>query len=401
MSRPKNPIPSYRLHKQSGQAVVTIPTSDGGRKDILLGKYGTPESKSEYERILAQLRVTPHGAIRSSQSADLTVNEILLAFLKHAEQHYRHPDGRPTGETENYRDALRHVKRLYGRSPATEFGPLALKAVREQMVQADWARPVVNKQVNRIRRVFKWAAGEELIPFETYQRLTTVMALSKGRTPAREPEPVKPVADTVVSATLPHLPPMVRAMVELQRLTGMRPNEVCLLRLDAIDRSGPVWMFSPVEHKTAYRGKPRHIAIGPKAQAILQPWLEPVIGESKNKYIFNPASGREARYATMRANRKTKVQPSQANRKKSVTVRAPGGQYTADSYRRAIHRAAEAAGVEQWAPNQLRHTFATEVRKRHGLEAVQVLLGHATADVTQIYAERDMELAVNVAAQMG
>ena len=60
MARPRNPVPSYRLHKQSGQAVVTL-TLNGVRKDILLGPHGSPESKEEYERVLAQLR-TPAGA---------------------------------------------------------------------------------------------------------------------------------------------------------------------------------------------------------------------------------------------------------------------------------------------------------------------------------------------------
>ena len=59
------------------------------------------------------------------------------------------------------------------------------------------------------------------------------------------------------------------------------------------------------------------------------------------------------------------------------------------------------AGRHRWAPNQLRHSFATKVRKYHGLEAAQVLLGHAKADITQVYAERDAALAVRVAAEIG
>ena len=55
----------------------------------------------------------------------------------------------------------------------------------------------------------------------------------------------------------------------------------------------------------------------------------------------------------------------------------------------------------RWHPNQLRHTYATRVRKEHGLEAAQVVLGHSNADVTQIYAERDMRLAVEVASKLG
>ena len=54
-----------------------------------------------------------------------------------------------------------------------------------------------------------------------------------------------------------------------------------------------------------------------------------------------------------------------------------------------------------WNPHQLRHTAATEIRRAFGLEAAQVVLGHSGADVTQIYAERDMNLARQVAMKRG
>ena len=57
--------------------------------------------------------------------------------------------------------------------------------------------------------------------------------------------------------------------------------------------------------------------------------------------------------------------------------------------------------AHRWHPNQLRHSFATHVRKHHGLEAAQVLLGHSKADVTQIYAEKNEALAVGIAAKIG
>ncbi len=57
--------------------------------------------------------------------------------------------------------------------------------------------------------------------------------------------------------------------------------------------------------------------------------------------------------------------------------------------------------AHRWHPNQLRHTFATRVRKQHGLEAAQVLLGHSRADVTQIYAEKNEALAAEIAAKIG
>jgi site-specific recombinase XerC len=75
--------------------------------------------------------------------------------------------------------------------------------------------------------------------------------------------------------------------------------------------------------------------------------------------------------------------------------------WTDDGYAQAIARACAKAGVPAWAPNRVRHSFATDVRAAHGLEAAQVLLGHSRADVTQIYAERDQTLAEQVAAAVG
>ncbi len=57
--------------------------------------------------------------------------------------------------------------------------------------------------------------------------------------------------------------------------------------------------------------------------------------------------------------------------------------------------------MPKWSPNRLRHAVGTEVRSNFGLEASQVVLGHAKADVTQVYAERDLKLAMEVARKIG
>jgi site-specific recombinase XerC len=49
----------------------------------------------------------------------------------------------------------------------------------------------------------------------------------------------------------------------------------------------------------------------------------------------------------------------------------------------------------------LRHLAATNIRKKFGLEAASVLLGHAELSVTQVYAEQDKTKAVSVARQVG
>jgi integrase len=404
MPRPKNPVPSYRLHKQSGQAIVTL-NLNGARKDVLLGRYDTPESKQEYERILAQLRaaaapaLTPAG--QTGSLPDLTVNEVLVAFMEHAERHYRHPDGRPTDEVYNFTLSLRTLRELYGHTLAAEFGPLALKTVRRRMIDLGWCRSQINIRVGRVRRVFKWAASEQLVPVAVYQALATVTGLQKGRSEAVESELVGPVPDEHVRATLPHLNRHVRGMVEFQRLTGCRPGEACRLRCCDIDTTGPTWVYRPVGHKTAWRGKDRAVVIGPKARELVEGFFT----GDPTAYLFNPRQATAEHHAARSAARKTPRYPSHMKRnqeKRAATPRRrPALRYTLDAYGHAIDRACDRAGVPCWHPNQLRHSFATAVRERFGLEAAQVLLGHERADVTQMYAERNLSLAQKVAAEIG
>ena len=81
--------------------------------------------------------------------------------------------------------------------------------------------------------------------------------------------------------------------------------------------------------------------------------------------------------------------------------RQAGDRYTTGTYRRAIHRACDKAGIDRWSPNRLRHAAGMAIRKQYGLEAAQVTLGHATADVTQVYAERDLTLAAEIMRKIG
>ena len=208
-----------------------------------------------------------------------------------------------------------------------------------------------------------------------------------------------PVPEADIQATLPHLPEIVADMILLQRLTGARPGEVCILRPCDIDRSGDVWAYRPESHKTEHHGRERVIHIGPKGQQILRPYLL----RGSDAYCFSPAESEKTRLTELHANRKTPLSCGNlpgTNRKRSPQRKA-GTRYTTGSYRRAIHRACESAGVEKWSPNQLRHSAGTEIRKTFGLEAAQVTLGHAKADVTQIYAERDAELARDVMREIG
>jgi integrase len=54
-----------------------------------------------------------------------------------------------------------------------------------------------------------------------------------------------------------------------------------------------------------------------------------------------------------------------------------------------------------WSPHQLRHTAATPLRKEYGLEAAQVVLGHKTLSVTEIYAEKNVAAARRIMGEVG
>jgi integrase len=390
--RSRSDVPRYRLHSASGQAVVTL----SGR-DHYLGRHGSPESHAEYARLIA---VWQRCGGRIPVAQDATVSELVLRFLRWAESYYRNPQGIPTKEVTNLKLAMRPLVRLFGRTLAYEFGPLALKAIQGDLIQSGVSRAEINRRVQKVKRCFRWGVENELIPPTTWHGLQAVTGLKLGRTEAKERPPVRPVDDATVEATIPNLLPPVAAMVRLQRLTGMRPGEVCSMRTCDIDRTGAVWLYRPETHKNAYRAHDRVIPLGPLAQALLTPWIERR-ADAPERHLFSPADAMQDRYAAIRAARKTRVQPSQQSRAKPDPERKRGQSYTVQSYGRAIARAAAAAGVSHWHPHQLRHAKATELRREVGLEAAQTVLGHRSADVTTRYAQRDLEQAVAAALKLG
>jgi integrase len=396
--------PKYRHYKPKNLAVVRI---DG--RDVYLGKYNSPESLEQYGRVLAEWRasgkVSNPGAARTAVAgdaaagqADPTINEMILAFWTHAERHYRAPDGAPTDELRNVRDALKPLRRLYGGTLARDFGPLALRAVRDAMIRGGLARTTTNARINRIRRVFKWAAGMEIVPAAVPDALQKVDGLRRGRTEARETEPVVPAPIEHVEAALPHMPRPVAAMVRLQLLTGCRLGEVLLMRGQDITTGAPTWEYRPASHKNAWRGQQRVIPLGPKAQAIVREFLKTDLAA----YLFDPRETVVEMRQRRHAARKSKPTPSELGRR--ATNPKPGwfgDHYTRRSYRLAVVRACRKAGVPAWTPLQLRHVAATEIRARYGLEAASVLLGHAKPDTTLIYAARDLAKAHAIAAEIG
>jgi hypothetical protein len=175
------------------------------------------------------------------------------------------------------------------------------------------------------------------------------------------------------------------------------------------------------------------ILIGPKAKAVLTRYL----ARGPEMYCFRPIDSESKRRAEQHEARTTPISCGNrpgSNRKRRPK-KAPSDRYTTLSYGRAVQRGCDRAfplpiqvrrargetmvgwrirlrGISKeivvehfkkyrWSPNQLRHAAATDIRSRFGLEAAQVTLGHSRADVTQVYAERDLQKGINVARRIG
>ena len=256
------------------------------------------------------------------------------------------------------------------------------------------------------KRVFKWAVAEEMVTPSIYHGLQTITGLRFGRTEARETEPVKPVPEKWVNTVLPHVSPQVAAMIQTQQLTGMRPCEVVAMRPYDIDQTGDIWIYEPHDHKNRWRGHRRLIPLGPKVQQVIKPFLD----RDATAFLFSPREAEAWRHAQRRKRRKTPMTPSQAKRKSKAKPKRPKrDRYDTHSYQRAIVYGIQKANknrngkpaVPHWYPLQIRHSRATEVRRRYRLEGAQANLGHARADISELYAEKNLELAKRIAREMG
>ena len=329
-------LPKYRKHRASGRAVATL-----SGIEFYLGLHGTKVSHLEYDRLVGEwLTVGRQLPAGFDERNELTIVELLARYRKFAEQHYR-KDGRPTGELDNVRYAVRPLKELYGHTKVSAFGPLALKALQMHRINAGLCRGVINSRIGKIKRVFRWGVSEQLASPDVLHGLESVMGLQRGRTEARESRPVEPVAEAIVEATLRHLPAVIADMVRLQRLIGCRPGEICAMRPCDVSTQGDVWCYVPGSHKTEHHGRQRRIFIGPQGQDILRRYLV----RPAEAYCFSPADSERIRKREMRARRKTKVQASQENRGKRRPKWKPGDRYEKDDYARG-----SASRRQGWCP---------------------------------------------------
>jgi integrase len=355
-------VPRLCRHRASGQAYVTDPHT---RREVYLGKWGSPQAEKAYREWVAAFAARdPAPRTRKAAPETLTVSGLLDAYLEHCGQTYR-KHGEETSEVGIVRMAAGVLLDLCPRRGAADFRAPDLEAARDEMVRRDMARSTVNKLVNRLRRCWLWGSRRGLVPRGLWHELCEVRPLRRGQAGVREAPPVLPVRWEVVQATLPHVSALFRPAVVIQYHAAMRPGEVVTLRPRDVDRSREPWCFLPYTHKKEHEGRTRLIWLGPRAREALAPLLE---SAGPGDWLFPGRRGTHALEA---------------------------------SYRNAVARAWQLAGVEGWAPGRLRHGQATEVRRVCGLDAAQGILGHADSKTTEIYAGLDDAAAREAAERLG
>jgi integrase len=189
------------------------------------------------------------------------VGDLTTAYWASLEEQARFDP--KAGRFANIRDAIKVLRKLYGRVPVAKFGPKSLKAVRQAMLGKDWSRPYVNQQISYLKTLFKWGCSEELVPPDVYHGLLSVSGLRKGERGARETKKIKPVPEAFLVQAIPHMPRPVQAMVQLQLLCGCRPDEIVRLRACDLDMTGEVWEYRLDKHKTEEHGIQRRVYFGP------------------------------------------------------------------------------------------------------------------------------------------
>jgi integrase len=392
MARPRTSAPKIYLHRSTGWYCANF---SGVR--VRLAKTRTDAEKIYDVKLTEWLRAGRPVA-RERQLRDpnaLTVSAAMLAYYQHTETRVCKK------QLARVLAAAGAARELFCDKPAAEFDQLDLEKVRDALLRRPskrnpakmLSRTYVNYLIGAIQTAWGWLASRKMVPATCALELRTLKALRENEGGAETP-PIAAVSATDVAATLPRLSPTLRAMVQVGQLTGMRPGEICAMRRCDLATSATesvgvpirggkiirvsaakvddrlVWAYAPPTHKNRWRGKPRLIPIPPAAQTVLAPFLE---GRDPQAYLFSPLKASDA----WRAAKKRK--------KKYGKGRQPGQRYTAQSFSKAIRKAARRAGIAEWTAGQLRHAAAQRADELGGRDSAASLLGHANPDVTSTY----------------
>lgn len=401
MKRP----PRLCHHKKRDYAYITV---DG--KQIYLGKWGSAEAQASYDRFLLNWIKTNGETKKENPHKGYTVTEIAVAFVAD----YKERPVKSDSDLQTFTRISDRLGSLFPGRQADNFRIRDLETLRDSFQKEEFtrngkqqkrSRTYLNKLISRTKMMFSWGASKEMVSAETVARLKYLQPLRKGHTTAPEAAGHHLISDKDYKAVLPFLPAYYKDIVEVLHLTGMRPSELCNMRVCDIDRSGKIWIYQPEHHKTEHSGATRIVGLGKKTQAVLRKHLTK---RQDDEYVFTPARAMESRWKIQRKQRKSPLQPSQVEREKQ---RASGkmarfkpkldAPIITKRVRAACNMALKAKKISQaWTPYDLRHTAITDVRTKYGAESAQHFAGHSNLDTQKYYDHSAVQIVTDLAGKV-
>ena len=403
MKRP----PKLCHHKKRDYAYLTL-----SGKQVYLGKWGSAEAQAAYDRFLIEWAKGGGAAPLPRYSDGVLLVELVNSFL----DDYKARPVRSETDLYSYIQIGDRLSELFPDYLADDFRVRDLELFRDSFKRTgflrrgkkvEYSRTYLNKITNRVKAIFRWGVSKDLIAAETAQRLNYLVPLRQGHTDAPETRSRHFITDKDFHSVRAVLASYYADIVDILRLTAMRPSELCNMRVKDIDRSGSVWEYRPEHHKTEHRGNQRLIPLGKRAQKILRKHLD---DREPGEYVFTPKRAMLSKWKDLRESRKSKLTPSQDKRDKTRTAAEKTKRFSdritpytlSKIVKAACQRAIEAGKLSQpWTPYELRHTAITEVREKFGAEAAQHFAGHSNLDTQKYYDHSANVTAKGIAKKIG
>ena len=240
-------------------------------------------------------------------------------------------------------DYVRHVRALaafIGRSPDTATAE-DLRRFQLHQTEAGVGAPSINSAVSALRFFFTVTLDRP----DLASRLTVV------RQPRRLPLVLSPEEVARLLEAAPG--PKDKAALATAYGAGLRVSEVVALKVGDVDS---IRMLLRVEQGKGRRD--RHAMLSPHLLDLLRAWWR----EGRRLGVMLPQGW-------------------------LFPGRPPVAPLSTRQFNRAVHAAAEAAGIKKRvSPHTLRHSFATHLLEQDiDIRVIQVLLGHAKLDTTALY----------------
>lgn len=372
MSEPTTPKPQPHHGYQSWTSSWR---DDQGRPHSRrFGRVGKVSKREAYNRF-RQFIVDEYPKLAEADQVRYSVKSLCTDWLDALQNRYT-IDGKRTASANKVQVALESFAAMYGEQEADAMTAGKVAAWLESFIserrkkggrgtRGGKAKETVNTALTYIKRMFKWGHVYRGVSASATGSVVLVENIRSDHPAIARLDPVPAVPLATVEETLKHCPQVVRDMVMLQWWSGMRPGEVLAVRgIDLKHEADDLMTYRPTRHKNTWRKKARIVALGPKSVAIISKRM---------------TTNLEAR----------------------LFLRPDGKAWDSQAYRKAIAKAARAAKVKTWKPNQLRHSAATRVAETFGAEDVQHLLGHANLNQQAVYVERSVKKALRLAKEVG